>query len=189
MSCAETLRPAASRQRVLYDALLLAGATSFIALSARLALRLPFSPVPVTGQTLAVLLVGALMGARRAGLAVALYLSEGGLGIPVFAGGGAGPAWLFGPTGGYLLGFLPAAMLVGFLADRGWDRRVETTLLSMAAGNLVIYLGGLAWLARFVPGERLLAAGLLPFLPGDALKAVAAALLLPSARRLLGRGH
>ncbi|MBM3314220.1 biotin transporter BioY [candidate division WOR-3 bacterium] len=187
MSCAEVLRPTALRQRALYDALLLAGAASFIALSARLALRLPFSPVPVTGQTLAVLLVGAAFGARRAGLTVVLYLLQGAVGMPVFAGGGAGPAWLLGPTGGYLLGFPPAAMLVGFLADRGWDRRVETTLLSMAAGNLVIYLCGLAWLARFVPGERLLAAGLLPFLPGDALKAAVAALLLPSAWRLLGR--
>jgi biotin transport system substrate-specific component len=157
-----------------------------IALSAQVAIPLPFSPVPVTGQTLAVLLVGALLGSRRGSLAVLAYIAQGLAGLPVFAGGALGMARLLGPTGGYLVGFAAAAFLVGLLAERGWDRRVLTTAAAMILGNLVIYAIGALWLAPFVGGlEQALATGVLPFIPGDLVKIVAAALLLPAGWKLL----
>ena len=176
----DTFRPAAARRAVRYDAALIIGGALIIALGARVALLLPFSPVPVTGQTLAVLLVGALLGSRRGALSVLLYLAEGMAGLPVFAGGAAGPAYALGPTGGYLIGFVAAAWVTGALAGRGWDRRIETTTLAMLAGNAVIYAFGLPWLAAFVGAENVLTLGLFPFLIGDLLKLVLAAALLPS---------
>jgi biotin transporter BioY len=143
--------------------------------------------VPVTGQTLAALLVGALLGSRRGSLALLAYLAMGLVGIPVFAGGGVGLARLVGPTGGYLVGLLAAAYAVGLLAERGWDRRPVTTALAMLAGNAVVYAFGLAWLAQFVGGEQVLAAGLLPFIPGDLFKIALAAGLLPTGWKLIDR--
>lgn len=187
MTYADVLRPSVKRYALLYDVTWVAGGTLFIALSARLAIPLPFSPVPVTGQTLAVLLMGALLGSRRGSLCLLAYLAEGALGLPVFAGGTAGLARLIGPTGGYLAGFLAAAFLVGMLAEKGWDRRVGTTFLAMLLGNAVIYAFGLPWLAHFVGSEKVLALGLLPFIPGDLVKLVLAVLVLPSGWRLIGR--
>src|SRR5262249_10382412 len=153
------------------------------ALAAQLAVPMPWSPVPITGQTFAVLLSGAVLGARRAFLAQVLYLIEGALGLPVFAGGGAGAAAFAGPTAGYLVAFPLAAALVGALAQRGWDRRFGTMLAAMVLGSAPIFALGLMGLARFVPGDRLLLAGLYPFLPGDLLKATLAALAFPAAWR------
>lgn len=161
------------------DAILVVSGSLVVAALAQVAVVLPFTPVPITGQTLGVLLAGASLGAVRGGLALLLYLAEGLCGLPFFAGGAGGPAALAGPTGGYLVGFVGAAFLVGWLAERGWDRRVPTALAAFAAGQCVIYLVGLAWLANFVGRERVLTAGLWPFLPGAALKMVAAAMLLP----------
>ncbi len=158
------------RRGLLMDALLVLGASLLLALSAQIALPLPFSPVPVTGQTLAVLLLGALLGSRRGALSVLTYMVEGAVGLPVFAGGGSGPAWLLGPTGGYLLGFVAAAWAVGWLSEHLGDRSVAGTLVILLAGSAVIYLFGLLWLARFVGADRALALGLLPFVPGDSLK-------------------
>jgi biotin transport system substrate-specific component len=136
---------------------------------------------------MAVLLVGALLGSRRGSLAVLVYIAQGLAGLPVFAGGAAGPARLLGPTGGYLVGFVLAAYLVGLLAERGWDRRVGTTAAAMALGNVVIYAVGALWLAVFVGGlVPALTAGVLPFIPGDLVKIAAAALLLPAGWKLLG---
>jgi biotin transport system substrate-specific component len=146
--------------------------------------------VPLTGQTFAVLLVGMALGSRRGALALVAYLAEGAAGLPVFAEMKSGLVVLFGPTGGYLFGFVAAAWLVGWLAERGWDRSLLKTLAAMVLGNAVIYLLGVSWLTRFVgslAGENgALAFGLYPFLLGDAIKAVAAALLLPTAWRFLG---
>lgn len=185
MTYAEVLRPSVRRYALLYDVALIVGGSLFIALSAQVAIPLPFSPVPVTGQTLAVPLIGALLGSRRGGLSLLAYLAEGALGLPVFAGGTAGLARLMGPTGGYLVGFVPAAFLTGLLAERGWDRQVRTTLLAMFLGNVAIYALGLLWLARFVGGERVLASGLLPFIPGDLLKLILATMFLPPGWKLL----
>jgi biotin transport system substrate-specific component len=165
--------------------LVLAGST-LIALAAQIRIPLPFSPVPVTGQTFAVLLVAAALG--RLGLAsVIAYLIEGAIGLPVFAGGTFGVATIVGPTGGYLIGFALAAAIVGSAAERGWDRHFATALAAMFLGEAAIYVCGLAWLARFVPSERLLDAGFIPFIPGDLIKMVLAALALPGAWRLVRR--
>uniref|UniRef100_A0A7C5VJD5 Biotin transporter n=1 Tax=Thermus caliditerrae TaxID=1330700 RepID=A0A7C5VJD5_9DEIN len=175
-------------------ALALAGSL-LVALAARISIPLPFTPVPLTGQTLAVLLVGAALGSRLGFLALLAYLAEGALGLPVFAGGTGGLAKILGPTGGFLLAFPLAAGLVGLLVERfGLDRSFLGTLAAMLAGNALLYLVGLPWLAAWLMGAgkfggtgALLAMGLLPFIPGDVVKAVAAALLLPRAWGLLGR--
>jgi len=176
------------RTGVLRDILVVVGASLVTAAAARIVLPLPWSPVPLTGQTFAVLLTGAALGARRGLLAQALYLVEGAMGLPFFAGGLGGPLVLAGPTGGFLLAFPLAAAVTGLCAERGWDRRFGSTLAAMLLGSAVILVSGLALLSRFVPADRLLAAGLLPFVPGDVVKAVAAALALPAAWRFV-HGH
>jgi biotin transport system substrate-specific component len=168
---------------VLRDVLLVVGASLITAAAARIALPVPWSPVPLTGQTFAVLLTGAALGARRAVLAQVLYLFEGTMGLPFFAGGLSGPLVLAGPTGGFLLAFPLAAAVTGMFAERGWDRHFGTMLAAMLLGSAVILVSGMAVLSHFVPVDRLLAAGLLPFLPGDIVKALAAALVLPAAWR------
>lgn len=182
-------RPSAVRPTYLRDALLILGFSLVNALAAQVEVRLPFTPVPITGQTFAVLLTGLLLGGRLGALALIAYLAEGLIGLPFFAGGKSGIAYALGPTGGYLLGFVISAYVVGRLAERGWDRRVWTALLAMIAGNLIIYAAGLSWLVQFVGPDRVLALGLLPFLLGDALKIVLAALALPAGWKLLGRGR
>jgi biotin transport system substrate-specific component len=166
------------------NALLVLGASVVTALAAQIAIPVPWSPVPLTGQTFAVLLSGAVLGARRAFLAQALYLAEGATGLPVFAGGAAGLASFAGPTGGYLAAFPFAAALTGALAERGWDRRFVTMMAAMLLGSAVIFALGLAQLSRFVPQAQLLAAGLLPFVPGDLVKSALASLAFPFAWRL-----
>lgn len=179
MTYADVLRPAAKRHALAYDLFLIIGSSLLVGLGAQVAIPLPFSPVPITGQTLAVLLAGAMLGSRRGSLSVLLYLVEGLVGLPVFAGGTAGIGHLLGPTGGYLVGFVAAAFVTGWLAEKGWSRNVWTTLLAMLVGNVVLYGFGLPWLSIFVGGRAALTAGLLPFIPGDLIKAIAAAILLP----------
>jgi biotin transport system substrate-specific component len=166
------------------NALLVLGASVVTALAAQIAIPVPWSPVPLTGQTFAVLLSGAVLGARRAFLAQALYLAEGATGLPVFAGGAAGLAIFAGPTGGYLAAFPFAAALTGALAERGWDRRFVTMMAAMLLGSAVIFALGLIQLSRFVQPGQLLAAGLLPFVPGDLVKSALASLAFPLAWRL-----
>jgi biotin transport system substrate-specific component len=190
MTCttyADILRPSTRRKALAYDVALTIGGSLFIALCARTTIPLPFSPVPITGQTLAVLLIGALLGSRRGSLCLLAYLVEGVVGLPVFATGGAvGLARLAGPTGGYLVGFVAAAYVTGLLAERGWDRKAGTTLLAMLLGNAVIYAFGLPWLALLVGSQNALALGLYPFIAGDLVKAALATALLPTGWKLLG---
>lgn len=169
------------------EVVLLLGGSLLIALTAQLQILLPFSPVPVTGQTFAVLLLGALYGSRRGPATVVTYLTLGAIGLPVFAGGAAGLARFVGPTAGYLVGFVAAAFAVGSLSERGWDRRPWTTAASMIIGNVIIYATGILWLSRFVGWEAVLNTGVLPFLSGDALKITLATILLPSGWRIIGR--
>ena len=178
---------AVPRAGVYSNALLVAGACLVTALAAQIAIPLPGSPVPITGQSFAVLLSGAVLGAKRGFLAQALYLAEGAIGLPVFAGGLGGAAMLAGPTGGYLIGFPLAALLVGALAERGWDRRFVTMLAAMLLGSAVIFALGVANLSRFVPGDLVLAQGLLPFLPGDLIKSSLAAAAFPGVWRAIER--
>lgn len=166
---------------------LVLGGSLVVAALARLTYVLPFTPVPVTGLTLGVLLVGAALGSRRGALAMALYLLEGAAGLPVFSGGGAGLPWLLGPTAGYLWSAPLAAWIVGRLAERGWDRGPGRAFVSMLAGNAAIYAVALPWLALFVGPDRVLESGLLPFIPGDLLKVALATAALPAAWSAVGR--
>ena len=178
---------AAPRSNVLVNVALVIAASLVTAGAAQLELRLPWTPVPITGQTFAVLLSGAVLGARRAFLAQALYLLEGAAGLPFFAGGAAGLAKLVGPTGGYLVAFPFAAALTGVLAEHAWDRKPLTMFLAMLGGSVIIFGLGLAQLSSFVPPATLLANGLLPFIPGDILKSAVAAGLFPIAWRFVSR--
>jgi biotin transport system substrate-specific component len=159
----------------------------FVALSSQLAFYLPWSPVPITGQTFAVLLTGAVLGSKRGGLSLALYLMEGVMGLPVFAGGTGGPAVLFGPTAGYLIGFVPAAMLVGSLAEKGFDRRRYSILMAFFLGQAVIYSLGVLRLLSFIDIQHVFKVGVIPFLIGDTIKAGIAMYLLPFAWKLIRR--
>ena len=150
---------------------------------ARISIPLPFTPVPITGQTLAVLLTGAALGSRRGSLAMLAYLAEGSAGLPVFAGGGSGLFWTMA-SGGYLIGYVPAAFVVGLLTERGWNKGTWV-LVAMLAGNMVLYVPGLIQLAFWVGWDRTLALGLYPFIPGDLVKLYIASLVLPSAWGIL----
>ena len=181
----QIFRPQDRDRTWLYNTLLILGGSLFIAGAAQIAIPLlPFSPVPITGQTFAVLLMGAALGSKRGALCVLTYLTQGAAGLPVFTGAGAGIATLAGPTGGYLVGFMFAAYLTGWLAERGWDRRLQTNFLAMVLGNLVIYTFGLAWLGVLVGYDKVLTLGLWPFIPGDLLKLAIATGLLPFAWKL-----
>jgi biotin transport system substrate-specific component len=155
------------------DLALAAGASLLVALSAQVAFPLPFTPVPLTLQTLVVILAAAALGSKRASLAMLLYLLEGAAGLPVFAGGRAGLAHILGPTGGYLVGFLAAAAVTGALADAGWMRRPLTAAAALVAAEACIYLSGMLWLGAWAGFPRMAGLGLLPFLPGEALKLAA----------------
>jgi len=174
--------------RVRDVALVVAGAL-LIYLTARVSFPVPGSPVPVTGQTLGVLLVGGALGFRRGLAAVGLYVLLGVVGLPFFAEGKGGLSVVWGATGGYLVGFAVAGALVGRLAELGWDRRLGGALGAMLLGNVTIYLIGLPWL-KAVTGmsvEETIANGLTPFLAGDVLKLVLAAVLFPAAWWIVGR--
>lgn len=186
----DVLTPASWRDtavsRLVLDALLVLAGSLLVALSAQLTFYLPFTPIPVTGQTFAVLLVGTALGSRRGALAMAAYLAQGAAGLPVFSGGGCCLPWLLGPTAGYLWSYPLVAWVVGSLAERGWDRRPALAVAAMLIGNALIYIIALPWLAGFVGGANVLEAGLLPFIPGDLLKVILAAILLPAAWALVG---
>ena len=155
------------------------------ALAAQVVIPLPL--VPVTGQTFAVLLTGALLGSRLGALAMIAYLIEGASGLPFFHAGHGGFQHLLGPTAGYLWSFPVAAFVTGLLAERGWDKRFLTAAAAMALGSLVILLGGWAWLSRFMPASVALHEGVTRFLVGDVVKIALAAAVLPSGWALLQR--
>ncbi len=168
--------------------LVLAGAL-LIFLSARISLALPGNPVPITMQTFGVLVVGGALGLRRGGLAAFLYLAVGMVGIPFFAEGRGGYTVILGATGGYLVGFVLAAALVGRLAELGWDRRIGGAIGATFLGTVVIYAVGVPWLAVVTgmgPVEAI-TKGLLPFVVIDAIKLFAAAVVFPSAWWVVGR--
>lgn len=171
--------------RWVYRIALVVGGSLFAALCAQIRVPLPFTPVPITGLTLGILLVGSLLGSRLGGVSMLLYLLMGVVGLPFFAGGEAGWQHVQGATGGYLLAAPLAALLVGWLAERGWDRRVATAALSMLLGNMVIYLVGVAWLAILIGLQAAIVKGLLPFLVGDLIKIGLACLALPGGWHLL----
>ena len=187
---AATLRLAVfPRSSLVTDAVLVLAGTGFVALAAQVSIGLPFTPVPITGQTFAVVLVGASLGALLGLASLGLYLLVGALGAPVYADGNHGWDVLTGPTGGYIVGFVLAAVLTGLLAQRRWDRRFSSAVAAMLSGNVVIYLVGLAWLAEKLDTglEKTFELGLYPFVVGDLLKLYLAGALLPGAWRLVER--
>ncbi len=168
-----------------YQLLLIVAGSLLVAIAAQI--ELPMWPVPVTLQTLAVLLVGGVLGSRLGALSLLAYLFEGAIGLPVFAGGGGSLAYFAGPTTGYLLGFVAAAFVVGWFCERGWDRKMGTAVVVMLLGTATIYLFGLPWLAQFTGIDKVLQLGFFPFIPGDILKAIVAAAALPIGWKLLSR--
>jgi biotin transport system substrate-specific component len=178
------------------DLILIAAGTALTSILAQIAI--PLWPVPITGQTFSVLFVGATLGVTRAALSMVLYLAIGLLGLPVFAPQAdgshiTGAAALVGPTAGYLFGFILAAAFVGWLAQREWDRKWLGTLLAFIGGTVIIYAVGLPWLYFALtklnvpnPLQATLTGGLYPFLIGDALKAILAAVILPLVWRITG---
>ena len=152
-------------------------------------IQVPMYPVPMTMQPFAVLAIGAAYGARLGAATLLLYMAEGALGLPVFAGMKGGAAMLVGPTAGYIVGFVLAAGAVGWLAERRWDRNVLSTIAAMTIGMALIYIPGVGWLAGLIGTEKAIAAGMVPFLVGDAVKIALAALALPGAWWLIGRGR
>ncbi len=172
--------------RLVRDLFLVIGGSLFVAVCAQIRVVLPFTPVPITGQTLAVMLVGAALGKHRAGISMLLYLGLGLAGLPVFAGGAQGLTYMTGATGGYLIGFVAAAYVVGWFAEKGLDRDIRTAFLPFLVGEMVIYAFGLTWLSIYIGNmSQALVLGFHPFLVGDAVKIALVVLLLPAAWRLV----
>ncbi len=159
----------------------------FIAAAAQFAIHI--GPIPITGQTFAVLLTGALLGSRLGAAAVIAYLIEGAIGLPFFAGATGGLLRFFGPTGGYLVAFPAAAFITGAFAEHGWDRKYLTAVAAMAIGSALIFLGGWAWYSVLTHTAPLAAfkIAVLPFLPGDVIKIALGAAVLPTGWALLKR--
>ena len=173
------------RGRVAGDMLLVVGASALIAIAAQIAIPLPFTPVPLTLQPLAVILVGAVLGSTRGAAAAALYLMEGIGGLPVFAQGHGGAIWLVGPTAGYLLSYPFAAWLSGFVSERGWGGTTLRAVTGMLAALFVIYLGGWSWLAALAGPSSAFTAGVAPFVLADIVKVTLGAALLPKLEKLV----
>ena len=179
----------ARRRSFPFELALVTGGAGLIALLAQVSVRLPFTPVPVTGQTLGVLLVGASLGSIRGSTSTLVYVGAGAAGLPVFAEGSAGRALLLpgSPTGGYLWGFVLAALLIGWLSERGWDRGLGSALGAMLLGEIVIFTLGVVWLssALDVSGAQALRLGLYPFVLGDLIKLLVAAGTMPLAWKVI----
>jgi biotin transport system substrate-specific component len=180
--------PEGSLAKPLRLAILALAGTMLLTLSAKV--QVPFWPVPMTMQTFVVLAIGMAYGWRLGGATLLLYMAEGAMGLPVFAGTpekGIGIAYMMGGTGGYLVGFMLAAMLTGWLAERGMDRRPTTTALAMLAGNVAIYVPGVLWLASLIGFEKAVQFGLTPFLASDVVKLLLAAAVMPLAWKAIRR--
>ncbi len=179
---ASALWPAGKTSQVARNVTLMVVGSLLLWLSAKI--QVPLYPVPITMQTLVVLVLGIAYGSRLGAATVGLYLLEGAIGLPAFAGGwseGGGFHHLYGTTAGYLFGFVVAAGVCGWLAERGWDRRIISAAAAMVIGNLIIYAMGLAWLAHQIGFGDAIKYGLMPFLVGDLLKIALGTCALPVA--------
>jgi biotin transport system substrate-specific component len=174
------------RGRAAANVLLVVGATLFIALAAQIAIPLPFTPVPMTMQPFAVILVGATLGANRGAATAMLYLLEGFGGLPVFAQGHGGPLWAVAPTAGFLFSYPLAAWVAGRFSELNWGATTVRAIAGMLAALAVIYAGGWSWLATLTSPGAAFAAGVTPFVAADIVKVAIGAALLPSAQRLAG---
>ncbi|CAD7846226.1 MAG: Substrate-specific component BioY of biotin ECF transporter [Olavius algarvensis Gamma 3 endosymbiont] len=182
-----TIWPYETDNKLLRNTILAVAGTLLLTLSAKVSI--PFFPVPMTMQTLVVLALGMAYGWKLGAATMLLYLAEGAVGLPVFSGTpdkGIGLVYMMGGTGGYLVGFILAASLTGYLAEHGWDRNIVTTALAMLLGNLLIYIPGLLWLGSLYGWDKpILAWGLTPFLFGDLVKVVLAAVAMPLCWRVV----
>ncbi len=174
---------------LLTNALLVLGGALFVALSAQISIPLPFTPVPITGQTFAVLLVAGSLGSVCGTLSMGLYLLMGIVGLPVYADHTHGIEVIKGATGGYIIGFIIAGLIVGLMADRGWDKKFSSSVTMMLTGNVVVFLVGLVWLQQVLHTNLAdtLKYGLYPFVPGEVLKLYLAGALFPGAWALVRR--
>jgi biotin transport system substrate-specific component len=186
MTISDALRPSSRASAILFDASLAVGFSFLIGLSAAVSIPLPFTPVPVTTQTLAVLLAGGFLGSRKGALVVLLCIAEGALGLPFFSGGAAGVAHLLGPTGGFLAGFVASAFIAGLFSERGWNRRLPLLTGGLLLSAVAVYIPGLVWLGMFVGYPHAIRLGLLPFIVGDLVKIGIAASLLSMTNRIVG---
>lgn len=177
------------RQTSLVRAALVLGGAALVAIAAQISIPLPFTPVPITGQTFAVVLVGASLGSLLGATSLTVYVVAGMVGAPVYADGASGADVLSSPTGGYLVGFVAAAALTGWLAQKRWDRTLSSSISAMLCGNVLIYACGLVWLQHELgtSAQKTLELGLYPFVIGDLVKIYLAAVLLPAAWRLARR--
>ena len=177
------------KSTLLTNGALAIGGVAFLSLMAQIALPIPGSPVPVTGQTLGALLIGASYGSALGASTFALYLAIGIAGAPVFSNQGHGLAKFVGPTGGYLVGMFLATLVLSFLASKRWDKKIHTAIISMAIGQLVIFTPGLYWLqhATGKDWQWTINAGLTPFIFGEILKIAIAATALPVLWRVVDK--
>ncbi len=164
------------------EAAIVVGASIIIALFAQIAVRLPFTPIAIATQAHVILLLSCLLGSKRAALAVLTFIFQGAIGLPVFAKGGCGLLYLAGPSGGYILGYVAAAFVTGFLMERTTHRTPSKAFGAMAMGNLIVYLFGVPWLSRFIGWEQAIVLGIVPFIIGDFLKLIFATRLLKGLR-------
>lgn len=175
------------RGRAAADMLLVIGASALIAIAAQIAIPLPFTPVPLTLQPLAVIFIGVALGSTRGAAAAALYLLEGYSGLPVFAQGHGGAMWLTGPTAGYLFSYPFAAWVAGAVSERGWGSSIVRAVTGMLLALTVIYAGGWSWLAMLTDARTAFVAGVAPFVVADIVKVALGAALLPKAQKLIAR--
>jgi biotin transport system substrate-specific component len=182
-----TIPAVLEQRRAATQILLVIGGSAIIAISAQIAIPIPFTPVPLTMQPLAVLLVGIALGAMRGSAAAILYLLEGAAGLPVFAQGHGGAPWLIGPTAGYLLSYPFAAFVAGWFSERGWGSSILRALAGMLAALAIIYAGGWAWLAVLSGPRAAFTMGIVPFVIADIVKVAFGAALLPYAQKLVTR--
>ena len=164
-------------KEILKNILLVLGGVVFLSLMAQVMIPLPYTPVPITLGTFGVTLMALLYGRKLGTATILSYVAAGSFGAPVFAGAKAGS--LFSPTGGYILGYIAAALILGFLSDKGIAKSYVKTFLSLLLASAVILVLGALVLILFVPSKNIFMIGVLPFIPGDMLKAVAATLLFP----------
>ncbi|MCH9609953.1 MAG: Biotin transporter BioY [Chlamydiales bacterium] len=183
----DLVRPKSRNLALAFDALAVVGGSLFLGLMAQIALPLWFTPVPLSLFTVGVLLLGAGLGSKRGALAVLAYLLEGSIGLPMFAHMTSGAAVLLGITGGYLFASVPAAFVVGYLLERGWNSKYGLTALALLVGSAMILGFGTLWLSYFLGFKGALVCGFYPFVVGDLLKVVATATLLPTIWRVCKR--
>lgn len=185
---ADIVWPSRPQARIFRAAALMLLGVCLLTLSAKI--QIPFWPVPMTMQTLVVLVIGMAYGWRLGAATVLAYLVAGAAGLPVFAGTparGIGVAYMMGPTGGFLLGFLVSAATVGFLGERGWDRSIPRTAVAMVLGQAIITLAGVAWLAVLFNLPKAIEVGFKPFLAASLLKVALGIVLMPTIWKLLDR--